>query len=154
MPSDDTWGWIPTLAEILLQESAGRKKHLENWEEEIGQTPCIAATGSKSLYDTMQKCCNTAAHIEDKRTAIDVTVLKRDFQKTQGQVRWIQGAKMISDSLTKKMGSAFLRKVLKEGTWSLTERVFLKRQLFSRRFQPIESLAGVNPGQVSAEINL
>eukprot|EP00435_Cladocopium_sp_Y103_P030882 s671_g7.t1 len=109
---------------FILQESYGKKLSLENWEEEIGQIPCIAVTDSKSLFDTMQKCCNTSSHIEDKRTAIDVTVLKRDFQRSQGQVRWIQGTKMISGSLTKKMGSAFLRKVLTEGTWSLTEKGF------------------------------
>ena len=97
---------------------------MENWEEELGRIPCIAVTDSKSLFDTMQKCCNTSSHIEDKRTAIDVMVLKRDFQKTKGQVRWIQGTKMISDSLTKKMGSAYLRKVLKEGAWSLIEKGF------------------------------
>ena len=135
---------------FLLQETAGKKIHLENWEETIGDTPCIAVTDSKSLYDTMQKCCNTAAHIEDKRTAIDVTVLKRDFQKTQGQVRWIQGTKMISDSLTKKMGSAFLRKVLTEGTWSLTERGFSQEATFlllisaDRKFGRCESWSGVS----------
>ena len=109
---------------FLLQESFGNKIRLEDWEDEIGKTPCIAVTDSKSLFDTMQKCCNTSSHIEDKRTAIDVTILKRDFQRTQGQVRWIQGAKMISDSLTKKMGSGFLRNVLQFGTWSLSEKGF------------------------------
>ena len=64
---------------FIVQESFGGKIRLENWEEEIGKTPCVAVTDSKSLYDTMQKCCNTSAHIDDKRTAIAVTVLKRDF---------------------------------------------------------------------------
>jgi hypothetical protein len=109
---------------FLLQESFDGKLRLEDWEEAIGRIPCIAVTDSKSLFDTMQKCCNTSAHIEDKGTAIDVTVLKRDFQQTRGQVRWIQGAKMISDSLTKKMGSSFLRNVLQKGTWSLSEKGF------------------------------
>ena len=109
---------------FLLQESFGGRVQLEDWEQEIGKIPCIAVTDSKSLFDTMQKCCNTSAHIEDKRTAIDVTVLKRDFQKTKGQVWWIQGTKMISDSLTKKMGSGYLRNVLKHGTWSLSEKGF------------------------------
>ena len=54
----------------------GKKLSLENWEEEIGRIPCIAVTDSKSLFDTMQKCFNTSSHIEGKRTAIDVTVLK------------------------------------------------------------------------------
>ena len=103
---------------FLMQESCDGKLRLEDWEQAIGKIPCIAVTDSKSLFDTMQKCCNISSHIEDKRTAIDVTVLKHDFQQTTGQVRWIQGAKLISDSLTKKMGSSFPRNVLQKGTWS------------------------------------
>lgn len=99
---------------FLLQESYAGNLRLEDWEQAIGQIPCIAVTDSKSLFDTMQKCCNTSAHIEDKRTAIDVTVLKRDFQQSRGQVRRIQGAKMISDSLTKKMGSSYHEKRVDE----------------------------------------
>eukprot|EP00435_Cladocopium_sp_Y103_P073784 s36_g45.t1 len=76
---------------FLLQESHGGKVRLEDWEDEIGKTPCIAVTDSKSLFDTMQKCCNTSSHIDDKRTAIDVTVLKRDFQRTQGQCESLAG---------------------------------------------------------------
>ena len=73
-------------------------------------------------YDTFSKCCNTGSRIEDKRTAIDLTILKRDFPKTQGQVRWIEGSRMISDSLTKKVGSFFLRNVMVSGKWSLSDK--------------------------------
>ena len=114
---------------FLLQESKGKVITLENWEAELGTTPCIAVTDSKSLYDTLVKCCNTAAHIEDKRTAIDVTILKRDFQKTGGQVRWIEGTRMLADSLTKRMGSSYLRNVMKTGLWSLSERGFQTQEL-------------------------
>ena len=109
---------------FLLRETNGEKMDMETWEEKISQVPYIAITDSKSLYDTIQKCCNTGAHIEDKRTAIDVTILKRDFRKTQGQVRWVEGTRMVADSLTKKMGSSYLRKILTEGRWSLTEKGF------------------------------
>ena len=130
---------------FLIQEIHGQDLRLDNWETRIGEIPCIAVTDSKSLYDTINKCCNTSAHIEDKRTAIDVTILKRDFSQTKGQVRWIEGTRMISDSLTKKMGSNFLRKVMKTGTWSLSEIGFREEQdallvLVSTE----ESLAGVN----------
>ena len=114
---------------FLLQESKGKTITLENWEKELCTTPCIAVTDSKSLYDTLVKCCNTSAHIEDKRTAIDVTILKRDFQKTGGQVRWIEGTKMLADSLTKRMGSSYLRKVMKTGLWSLSEKGFQTQEL-------------------------
>ena len=72
---------------FLIQEIHGQDLRLEDWEARIGAIPCIAVTDSKSLYDTINKCCNTSAHIEDKRTAIDVTILKRDFSHTRGQVR-------------------------------------------------------------------
>ena len=57
---------------------------------------------------------------------------------------------MISDSLTKKMGSAFLRKVLTEGTWSLTERGFSQEATVlllisaDRKFGRCESWSGVS----------
>ena len=107
---------------FMVQEAFGRSINNHNWEQAISAMPCIAVTDSKSLYDTIHRCCNTSSHIEDKRTAIDVTILKRDFKETQGQVRWIAGSRMISDSLTKKMGSSYLRAVLNHGKWSLSEK--------------------------------
>ena len=109
---------------FLVREAQGKDLNLANWESEISALPCIAVTDSKSLYDTIQKCCNTAAHIEDKRTAIDVTILKRDFKETKGQVRWVEGTRMVADSLTKKMSSVFLRQIMKSGRWSLSELGF------------------------------
>ncbi len=107
---------------LLLRESGGAHLSLDNWESEIAKIPCIAVTDSKSLYDTITKMCNTAAHIDDKRTAIDVTILKRDFKTTQGQIRWIEGTRMIADCLTKKMKGSDLRNVLIHGYWSLCEQ--------------------------------
>ena len=107
---------------FMVQEAFGKPIDNNNWEQAISAMPCIAVTDSKSLYDTIHRCCNTSSHIEDKRTAIDVTILKRDFKETQGQVRWIAGSRMISDSLTKKMGSSYLRAVLNHGKWSLSEK--------------------------------
>jgi hypothetical protein len=72
---------------FLVREAQGRPLDLCNWEEEVSQLPCIAVTDSKSLYDTIQKCCNIAAHIEDKRTAIDVTILKRDYRNLSNNTR-------------------------------------------------------------------
>ena len=109
---------------FLIREAQGQDLNIQNWEDEISHLPYIAVTDSKSLYDTIQKCCNTASHIEDKRTAIDVTILKRDFKQTKGQVRWVEGTRMVADSLTKKMGSSFLREVLTKGRWSLSELGF------------------------------
>jgi hypothetical protein len=66
-------------------------------------------------------CRNTSSHIDDKRTAIDLTILKSDLAESQGQVRWVGEGNMISDALTKKMNPQFLRYIMKVGKWTLTE---------------------------------
>lgn len=109
---------------FMLNEILGNDLSLDNWEQQISRTPFIAVTDSKSLFDTINKCRNTSAHIDDKRTAIDLTILKRDLALTGGQVRWVGGANMLADSLTKRMTSKFLRKVMTQGIWSLKERGF------------------------------
>ena len=106
---------------FLMAEVFGIQLSLDHWEREICRTPFIAVTDSKSLYDTATKCRNVSAHIDDKRTAIDLSILKRDLQLTRGQVRWVAGVNMISDSLTKRMSASFLRKVMQSGRWSLSE---------------------------------
>lgn len=65
----------PHWIRALLEETKGTKLNLQHWEEQVEATPFIAITDSKSLYDTVSKCRNTASHINDKRTAIDVTIL-------------------------------------------------------------------------------
>ena len=98
---------------FLWSEIQGFRMNLTNWQERIGRTPLIAATDSRSLFDNLSKSKHVAAHIEDKRTAIDLTILKNDMTLTRGQVRWVPGEIMISDSLTKKGPSHFLRKIMR-----------------------------------------
>eukprot|EP00438_Fugacium_kawagutii_P017712 Skav207315 [mRNA] locus=scaffold2296:325139:333057:+ [translate_table: standard] len=106
---------------FLLAEAAGKHLSLSNWETQLKERPFIAVTDSKSLYDTVTKCRNSSAHIADKRTAIDLTILKSDLALTQGQLRWVGGTNLISDALTKKMNPTYLRKIMKAGKWTLTE---------------------------------
>ena len=107
---------------LLVQEARGRRPDSSNWESILGEIPFVAVTDSKSLYDTIAKVSNTSSHVEDKRTAIDVTILKDDLRRTQGQVRWIPGDFMIADALTKRMNAQVLRNVMLHGRWSLCEQ--------------------------------
>ena len=106
---------------FMLLESRGYVIGGQGWEEKLAELPFIAVTDSKSLYDTMSKCSNPATQVEDKRTAIDITILKNDMRRSKGQVRWIPGSVMISDALTKKMNAQGLRDLLNCGRWSLFE---------------------------------
>ena len=106
---------------FMLMESMGHTIGGPGWEEQLSCLPFIAVTDSKSLYDTMSKCSNPATQVEDKRTAIDIAILKNDMRRSKGQVRWIPGTVMISDALTKKMSSQGLKELLEHGRWSLCE---------------------------------
>ena len=105
---------------FLLQESRGHSLSLSNWAEVLGQVPFIAVTDSKSLYDTLVKLGNAGSRIEDKRTAIDVTLLRGDMSSTRGQVRWVPEEYMIADSLTKRMSAEMLKRIMRFGKWSLS----------------------------------
>jgi len=57
---------------------------------------------------------------EDKRTAIDIAILKGDLKKSGGHARWVVGNNMVADALTKRMRGDFLRAVCNKGKWTLT----------------------------------
>ena len=107
---------------FLLSEVHGFKPDLLRWEDQISRIPYEVVTDSKSLYDTLSKATNTASQVADKRTAIDLTILKEELQRGKGQTRWIPGTNMIADSLTKKMSGRFLRFVLSLSAWTLFEK--------------------------------
>ncbi|CAK9009669.1 unnamed protein product [Durusdinium trenchii] len=66
---------------FLLAELFDVNLQIDKWESQLASFPFVAATDSKSLYDTMTKCRNTSAHIDDKRTGIDLTILKRRVEQ-------------------------------------------------------------------------
>ena len=104
---------------FLLLEVLGYQPVLTDWQDLMQKIPFTAVTDSKSLYDTVTTTSNAATHKENKRTAIDVTIIKSDFKRTRGRIRWIPGDFMLSGSLTKKMSAQGLQCLLKHGRWSL-----------------------------------
>ena len=109
---------------FMLCETFATVPGLHDWEQHLQKIPFIAVTDSRSLFDTITKCRNSSAHIDDKRTAIDLSILKSDLALSGGQVRWVAGQNMISDTLTKKMSSTLLKRIMHKGKWSLHETGF------------------------------
>ena len=100
---------------FMLNEAAAVPMDNESWEQTLASVPYVAVTDSKSLYDCMSKLVCTYTQCEDKRTAIDVAILKDDLVRSAGHVRWVEGKNMLSDCLTKEMCSHFLRSVVQSG---------------------------------------
>ena len=103
------------------------------WREESRKIPFLAAVDSKSLYDAANKCTSTTAYISDKRTAIDLAVIKADLLETSGTIRWIDTRAMIADPLTKAHPATYLRYVMSVGKWSIVEEgTALQRKALER----------------------
>lgn len=118
---------------VLILESKGLHLSARDWQRSVAQLPFICVVDSKSLYDTVQKCVNPAAQCEDKRTSIDIALIKEELSQLGGTIRWVDGRTMLADSLTKEMRSDLLRHVIETGRWSILEEgASLQRKLLER----------------------
>ena len=88
---------------FLMLEAQNDYQRDQEWEAQMDKQPFLAVTDSKSLYDTLSKKTCPYSQIEDKRTAIDVSILKRELEGV-GTVRWVDGRNMLADALTKNVG--------------------------------------------------
>ena len=123
---------------VLILEARGLAMSARDWQREVSKLPFICVTDSKSLYDTVRKCTNPASQCEDKRTSIDVALIKQELQDLEGTIRWIDGRTMIADPLTKESKADYLRYVIRNGNWSILEEgAALQQKLLERQGQDI-----------------
>ncbi|CAE7471087.1 GIP [Symbiodinium natans] len=106
---------------LLFMEAFYGMLSASDWREVAGRLPFLAAVDSKSLFDAVNKCACTASYVSDKRTAIDLAVIKADLAQTGGTIRWIDTRSMLSDPLTKQHPGTYLRYVLDKGFWAIAE---------------------------------
>ena len=119
---------------VLILEARGMTLSARDWHREVARLPFICVTDSKSLYDTVRKCTNPASQCEDKRTSIDVALIKQELQDLEGTIRWIDGRTMIADPLTKESKADYLRYVIRHGYWSILEEgAALQQKLMERQ---------------------
>ena len=119
---------------VLLLEARGMNISARDWQKEVAKLPFICITDSKSLFDAVQKDTNPTTQCDDKRTAIDISLVKQELQELGGTIRWIDGRTMISDSLTKDARADYLRYIMKHGQWSILEEgASLQKKLMERQ---------------------
>ena len=73
----------------------------EETSSELKHSVCLV--NAKSLYDYLAK--ETVGTTEDRRTAIEMQVIRQSLCETNTAVRWIPHTKMIVDCLTKRCGN-------------------------------------------------
>ncbi len=78
----------------------------------------LAVIDAKSLYDLLN---NETTGGSDRRTALDIQVLREELHALQGRIRWIEHLHMPADCLTKKQGRTEpLLRLLEDGTFGIT----------------------------------
>ena len=118
---------------ILILEARGLQLSAREWHREVARLPFICITDSKSLYDAVSKYTNPASQCGDKRTSIDISLIKQEVNELNGKIRCVDGRTMIADPLTKEARSDLLRHVMRTGQWSILEEgSALQRKLLER----------------------
>ena len=127
---------------LLFLEAFYGMLSASDWRAAARRIPFLAAVDSKSLFDAVNKCASATTYVSDKRTAIDLSVIKTDLSETSGKIRWIDTRAMISDPLTKPHPGAYLRYVIEQGKWSIMEEGHaLQAKALERQLkQPCENL--------------
>ena len=81
----------------------------------------MVVTDSKCLYDHLHNV--SAGPSKDRRTALDIAILRESMQDSQAFIRWVDGKRhQITDALTKRNGCAdLLRGILQKGEFVVVE---------------------------------
>ena len=69
----------------------------------LKRRPPILITDCKSLYDHLTSPSSPTA-IEDRRTSIDVIIIRESVKALQAFVRWVPTQHMLAGALTKDLG--------------------------------------------------
>ena len=100
----------------------------------LNRRPPILVTDCKSLYDYLASPSAPTA-IEDRRTSIDVTIIKESIRVLSAFLRWVPTNRMLADGLTKDQGDPLdmLRSCIKAAAYQISpEETVLQMQAEER----------------------
>ena len=128
------------IAEWMSLMVAEAKKgcfDLRESEDHLQSVPLLGITDCKSLYDALNTP-TSPSKVDDKRVAIDLSIIRQSMSRTKLQVRWCPTELMVADSLTKDQADPadLMRAMLAHGTYQLSreaEVLALKKDQRERR---------------------
>jgi hypothetical protein len=106
---------------LMLAEALDGMFDLRDYAEVLLRRQPIVVTDCKSLYDHVTST-STPAALDDRRTAIDVAIIRQSMHRCGMQVRWAPTDRMLADALTKNKGDPadLLRAVIRASTYQLS----------------------------------
>ena len=105
---------------LLLSEALDGRTFLQAAWQQAKLRPCLVVTDCKSLFDHVTS--QSAPTLDDRRTALDIVILRESLVKTGGVLRWIPTDRMLADALTKESPEAFdlIRACIREGQYQIS----------------------------------
>ena len=128
---------------LLLNEAMDGPQFPHTFWQATSQRLVIVVTDCKSLYDHIRS--PSSPTLEDKRTSIDIIILRDSLGRMCASLRWIPTDRMLADAMTKESADAtdLLRGCIRAGryqispeekvlTWRAQERDRRKQVAFTR----------------------
>ena len=98
---------------------------LREWREQENVRPLFSVTESKGNYDHLHN--ETIGPSEDRRSAIDLAIIRVDLRRPRMFLRWVDGKVQVADALTKLHGDGdLLRDVCRQAFTVLVEAPEIK----------------------------
>ena len=120
---------------LLLAETLDGPLDIAKCRETLGRRRPVLVTDCKSLYDHLHSPSSPTS-IEDRRTSIDVVIIRESCRATRAHVRWVPTSWMLADAFTKDMGDPMdlLRSCMKKNQYQISdEETVLKNQAAEKR---------------------
>ena len=119
-------------ATLFLQELIHGQLDLQGAPAVMQEKPLVCVTGCKSLHDHLS-AVGSPSTLHDKRSAIDVLIIRESIKKTGCVIRWAPTGLQLADGLTKDKGEAVecLLRSLRSGSYMLQceEQVMQERHM-------------------------
>ena len=115
---------------LLLAETLDGPLDVKNCRQKLCTRRPILVTDCKSLYDHLHSPSSPTS-IEDRRTSIDVVIIRESCKTMQAFVRWVPTNRMLADAFTKDLGDPIdlLRSCIKCSEYQISpEETVLERQ--------------------------
>ena len=115
---------------LMLAECLDGQFLLEDAEEVLLRRSPIGLTDCRSLYDHLTSL-GSGGVLDDKRTAIDIAIIRQSIQRTKLEPRWCPTTYMAADALTKDRAEPIdlLRSILRSSRYQLAdEQIVMDRR--------------------------
>eukprot|EP00435_Cladocopium_sp_Y103_P006224 s2324_g2.t1 len=138
---------------LILAEAIDGIDDIRDYVQHLKTRPPVVVTDCKSLFDHLVSVSSPTS-VEDRRTSIDIVILRQSISRLCASVRWVPTNRMLADSLTQSAGDPtdLLRACIRNARYQIspeeTERVLLN-ELLSRASVHVEGTEPSTPGSFS-----